>query len=112
MKERNRMLRRRFSTSTLADRQFVPWLAAAGELAYAPHIPPERDYYFQCSWIIPEIFNSRENVRRHFWFGSPWKDSLEVKLLFSFWSRARDGAVDPLFVSNGSASPEDVTAPL
>jgi len=106
------MLRRRFSTSTLAGEQFVPWLAAAGELAYAPHIPPERDYYFQYSWIIPEIFNSRENVRRHFWFGSPWKDSLEVKLLFSFWSRARDGAVDPLFVSNGSASPEDVTAPL
>ena len=41
------MLRRRFSTSILADRQFVPWLAAAGELAYAPHTPPERDYYFQ-----------------------------------------------------------------
>ena len=106
------MLRRRFSTSTLAGEQFVPWLAAAGELAYAPHIPPERDYYFQYSWIIPEIFNSRENVRRHFWFGSPWKDSLEVKLLFGFWNRARDGAVDPLFMSNGSASPEDVTAPL
>ena len=106
------MLRRRFSTSTLAGEQFVPWLAAAGELAYAPHIPPERDYYFQYSWIIPEIFNSRENVRRHFWFGSPWKDSLEVKLLFGFWNRARDGAVDPLFMSNESASPEDVTAPL
>src|SRR5207249_12064586 len=112
VKERNRMLRRRFSTSTLADRQFVPWLAAAGELAYAPHTPPERDYYFQYSWIVPEIFNSRENVRRHFWFGSLWKESPEVKLLFDFWSSARDGTVDQLFLSNGSASPSDVTAPL
>ena len=75
VKERNRMQRRRFSTSTVADGQFVPWLAAAGELAYPPHTPPERDYYFQYSWIVPEIFNSRENVRRHFWFGSLWKEA-------------------------------------
>ena len=35
-----------------------------------------------------------------------------MKLLFDFWSSARDGTVDQLFLSNGSASPSDVTAPL
>ena len=106
------MPRRRFSTSTLAGEEFVPWLAAAGELAYTPHIPPERDYYFQYSWIIPGIFSSGTNARRHFWFGSPWKDSPEVRLLFAFWNRARDGVVDELFLSNGIAGPLDVKAPL
>lgn len=106
------MPRRRFSTSTLAGQEFVPWLAAAGELAYTPHTPPERDYYFQYSWIIPGVFNFDRNVRQHFWFGSPWKESREVRLLFEFWNRARHGAVDELFSSIGSANLADVTAPL
>ena len=110
--ERNRMRRGKFSTSTIADGQFVPWLAAAGELAYTPQAPPERDYHFQYSWIIPGIFRSDGTVRRHFWFGSPWKESTEVRLLFDFWNKARDGAVDQLFLSNGSAIPRDVKAPL
>src|SRR5439155_1940130 len=109
---RKHMPRRRFSTSTLAGEEFVPWLAAAGELAYTPHTPPERDYYFQYSWIIPGIFSSDSNVRRHFWFGSLWKDSLYVRLLFAFWNRARGAVVDELFVSNGSARPADVKAPI
>jgi len=50
------MSRLRFSTSTVAGEEFVPWLASAGELAYSPHSPPERDYYFQYSWVIPEYF--------------------------------------------------------
>jgi hypothetical protein len=81
-----------------------------GELAYSPHSPPERDYYFQYSWVIPGIF--RPGTRRHFWFGSPFKDGREVKLLFGFWNKARQGEVDALYVSNGMAGREDVTAPL
>jgi hypothetical protein len=106
------MPRLRFSTATLDGEEFVPWLASAGELAYAPHMPPERDYHFQYSWVIPGIFCAGTNVRRHFWFGSPYKDSPEVRLLFSFWNYARRGKVDALFVSNGLARLEDVTAPL
>jgi hypothetical protein len=106
------MPRLRFSTSTLAGEEFVPWLASAGELAYSPHSPPERDYYFQYSWVIPGIFRPGTNVRRHFWFGGPFKDSPGVRLLFAFWNRARQGEVDALYVSNGTAGLGDVTAPL
>jgi hypothetical protein len=106
------MPRPRLSTSTLAGDEFVPWLASAGELAYSPHSPPERDYYFQYSWVIPGIFCPGTRLRRHFWFGAPWKDSREVRLLFAFWNRARKGQVDALYVSNGRAALEDATAPL
>jgi hypothetical protein len=106
------MPRLRFSTSTLAGEEVVPWLAAAGELAYSPHSPPEKDYYFQYSWVIPGIFRAGASVRRHFWFGGPLKDSPEVRLLFAFWNRARRGEVDALYVSKGIAGLEDVTAPL
>jgi hypothetical protein len=58
------MRRLRFSTSTLAGVEIVPWLASAGELAYSPHSPPERAYYFQYSWIIPAIFRAGVPVCR------------------------------------------------
>src|SRR5215471_1618216 len=51
-------------------------------------------------------------VRRHFWFGGPFKDDREVKLLFTFWNRARQGELDTLYVSNGRSGLEDVTIPL
>ena len=49
---------RRYSTSTLIDSvSCVPWLAAEGPLAYTPENPPATtDYFFQYSWILPEIF--------------------------------------------------------
>ena len=48
------------STSTIAgDGRLVPWLAAEGRLAYRPEQPPERDYYFQYGWVLPEIFAVR-----------------------------------------------------
>src|ERR1041384_6913067 len=97
------MPRPRFSTSTLAGKEFVPWLAAAGELAYTPHSPPQRDYYFQYSWVIPGIFCPGASVRRHFWFGDRLKNSPAVKLLFAFWNRARQGQVNTLYASNGTA---------
>ena len=50
------MPRLRRSTSTLQGEEIVPSLASAGELAYSPHSPPDRDYYFQYSWVIPGIF--------------------------------------------------------
>ena len=104
----------RFSTSTLATgSEVVPWLAASGELAYSPQSPPERDYFFQYSWVVPGILGSGANRRRHYWFGDPGKDTQDVKLLFRFWSKARRGECDALFVSNGMVGPlGDVTAPL
>ncbi len=104
----------RFSTSTIAAGfEVVPWLAAAGELAYSPKAPPDRDYFFQYSWIVPEVFDAGINKRRHYWFGEPVKDCPRVRLLFQFWNRARRGEHDPLWVSNGMAGPDaDVTAPI
>jgi hypothetical protein len=106
------MSQRRFSTSTISGEEFVPWLASAGELAYTPYLPPEKDYYFQYSWIIPGIFSDRANRRRHYWFGCAHKDATEVRLLFAFWNRARQGDIQELFVSSGRARGNDVTAPL
>ena len=106
------MPRLRFSTSTLAGEEFVPWLASAGELAYSPYSPPERDYYFQYSWVIPGIFRPDIGGRRHRWFGSPIKDCPQVRLLFAFWNRARQREVDALYVSNGMTGREDITAPV
>ncbi|MSV32697.1 MAG: hypothetical protein EXQ57_09270 [Bryobacterales bacterium] len=104
----------RFSTSTLtAGAEVVPWLAAAGGLAYSPASPPERDYFFQYSWIVPGVFASGTNRRHQYWFGNPWKDSPAVRLLFGFWNRARRGDYDALYLSNGMAVPTaDVTGPL
>ena len=104
----------RFSTSTLiAGTEIVPWLAAAGELAYSPQSPPERDYFFQYSWVVPGILRAGANKRRHYWFGDPSKDDPKVRMLFRFWNQARRGVYYPLFVSHGGAEPAtDVTAPV
>ena len=90
----------------------MPWIASTAELAYTPHLPPERDYYFQYSWIIPGIFSDPTNLRRHFWFGCARKDAMEVRLLFAFWNKARQGEIHELFVSSGRARGNDLTAPL
>ena len=37
---------------------------------------------------------------------------MEVRLLFAFWNRARQGEIHELFVSSGRARGNDVTAPL
>jgi hypothetical protein len=97
----------------LAGEEIVPWLAAEGELAYSPSSPPERDYFFQYSWVIPGIFAPDTNRRRHFWFGAAVRDSAEVKLLFRFWNRARRGDIDTLYVANGAVNPNaNLTAPI
>jgi hypothetical protein len=96
-----------------AGGEIVPWLASAGPLAYSPSSPPERDYFFQYSWVVPGILGLDTNRRRQYWFGDPRKDAPDVSLLFQFWNRARRGEFDALYVSNGFVGPfADVTAPL
>ncbi len=106
------MPRRRFSTSTLDGEEFVPWLASTGELAYSPESPPERDYFFQYTWVMPGIFCDGARRRQHFWFGGPQRDSPEVRLLFAFWNRSRRGEGSTLYIANGKTGLQDVSAPL
>jgi hypothetical protein len=99
------------STSTIAsDGALVPWLAAEGCLAYHPEQPPERDYYFQYGWVLPEIFAEGARTRRHRYFGASSRD--EASKLFSFWASARRGELDPVFRMLGSVGDEVVAVPL
>ncbi len=104
---------RKFSTSTVLENgQIVPWLAARGDLSYSPENPPNRNYYFQYSWVFPEVLNPEENKRRHFWFGYPDKDAPDVRFLFDFWDNARGGNLNKIYQENGSISDGYVTAPI
>jgi hypothetical protein len=47
-----------------------------------------------------------------FWFGGPLKNCPEVRLLFAFWNTARQGKRDAVYVANGTAGRDRVTAPL
>jgi hypothetical protein len=92
---------KRCSTSTLIDSATcVPWLAAEGPLAYSPENPPSTDYFFQYSWILPEVFNSTIRKRRHHYFGTPIRD--DAKPLFEFWRQARRREVNRVHFSLGS----------
>jgi hypothetical protein len=82
--------KKKYSTSTVYGQEYlVPWLASEGPLAYTPEEPPAKDYFFQYSWILPEIFDPEESLRNHFYFGIRYKDG--AKFLFQFWERARKG---------------------
>ncbi len=103
----------RFSTSTVIDPNgLVPWLAAAGPLAYSPAGPPPRDYFFQYTLILPGIFNSEVNRRQPRYFGSPLKDS--ARFLFDFWTDARrgPGAAAPLYGEPGLIAADELRTPL
>ncbi len=103
----------RFSTCTVLDsNRLVPWLAAAGPLAYSPAAPPPRDYFFQYTWVLPGIFHHEANRRQHSYFGSPLKDS--ARFLFDFWSDARRGsaAAAPLYVELGRIFTDELRTPL
>ena len=110
--ERGLSVRRRFSTSTVADHgRLVPWLAASGPLSYTPEDPPSRDYYFQYGWILPEIFTPSARNRRHFYFGASVKDHADE--LFAFWRAARESAAVLVACHLGSADASTrVTAPV
>ena len=106
-------VRSRFSTRTVVEsKYFVPWLAAEGPLAYSPVEPPARDYFFQYTWILPEIFDQHVNLREHRYFGSPLKHS--ARFLFDFWANVRsgDGAALQRYCEFGLLSPQQVRTPL
>ena len=86
--------RSRFSTSTVFGSEgSVPWLAAQGPLYYSPEEPPATDYFFQYSWILPGIFDSKVNLREHRYFGCRSKSN--ARSLFDFWEDIREG-LEPL----------------
>ena len=87
MKTLNRPQRRqrRFDTATAApDGRLVPWLAAAGPLAYTPEEPPDRDYYFQYGWVLPGILSEKINPRCHYYFGAAYRD--HAREIFALWA--------------------------
>jgi hypothetical protein len=102
---------KRYSTSTLIDSATcVPWLAAEGPLAYTPENPPATDYFFQYSWILPEIFDFKVHKRRHHYFGTPIRD--HAKPLFEFWRQARRREVERVHMSLGSFVENRLSAPV
>jgi hypothetical protein len=101
----------RYSTSTLVDSaSCVPWLAAEGPLAYTPEDPPATDYFFQYSWILPQIFNFKVHKRCHHYFGTPIRD--RARPLFEFWRQARRREVDRAYLSFGSLVENRLCAPV
>jgi len=103
--------RPKFSTSTLTeDGRIVPWLAATGPLAYSPENPPDRDYFFQYTWILPDIFDPKVNRRQHYSFGVPHREYADEP--FSFWEAARNKVLTPVITRYGSISETTVTAPI
>jgi hypothetical protein len=88
----------------------VPWLAAEGPLAYTPENPPATDYFFQYSWILPEIFKSDVRKRRHHYFGTPIRD--DARPLLEFWEQARRGVVERVNFSLGSFGDNKLCAPI
>lgn len=102
---------KRYSTSTLIGAaSCVPWLAADGPLAYTPETPPDSDYFFQYSWIMPEVFHPGVRQRRHHYFGTPIRDQAEP--LFEFWRQARMRQVRRAYFSRGSYTDNGLSAPV
>lgn len=102
-------LKGRYNTSTKQpDNSVVPWLASEGPLAYSPEQPPDRDYFFQYSWIIPGIFAESENRRRHYYFGDYYKP----EELFRFWETCRSNKASLVYLSHGVRDADNLTAPI
>ncbi|MBM3268010.1 MAG: hypothetical protein FJZ01_10215 [Candidatus Sericytochromatia bacterium] len=103
--------RTRFPTSTLTDDgHIIPWLAARGPLSYRPEEPPDRDYFFQYTWVLPEIFAEDTNRRRHYFFGAYRKD--DARDVFPFWNAARKGVVHRVACLYGKDQDERVASPM
>ena len=88
----------------------MPWLAADGPLAYTPEDPPETDYFFQYSWILPEIFDSHVNKRRHHYFGTPIRECAAP--VFEFWRQARRRQIKRVSCSIGAFTGDALHAPV
>ena len=74
--------------------------------------PPNTDYFFKYNWILPGIFNPSVNRREIFYFGS--YDKSDVRLLFDFWNRARQGRgmEAQIYSQFGVVADGAVTAPI
>jgi hypothetical protein len=86
----------------------VPWLAAAGPLAYTPEAPPARDSLFQYGWVLPQV--CRTGLRRHLYFGGWARD--QARDLFAFWENARKGKAERVAVRFGSRANGTLEAPI
>jgi hypothetical protein len=101
----------RHSTKTVgAGGAMVPWLAASGPLAYTPETPPDRDYYFQYGWVMPEVLSPGRGRRQHHYFGAGRRDFADE--VFRFWTNARAGFRTQIYAKHGSFSEGDITAPI
>ena len=73
------------------DGRIVPWLSATEPLSYTPEIPPERNRFFQYTWILPGIFAPHTNLREHYYFGARYKG--QSRELFRFWEEPFSPAI-------------------
>lgn len=103
------------TNTVLADGSIVPWLAAAGALAYTPESPPPSNYFFQYGWHLPSLFKDR----RHYYFGYCCPitrrdafDSLAIEPLIDFWKKAATRAVERVVVHLGQVTDHAFTAPI
>jgi hypothetical protein len=108
------MTTKKYSTLTVrSDGVIVPWLAAEGPLAYSPENPPETNYRFQYSWLMPRVYSDS----RHYYFGK-WSSlsrqygHSDVQLLVDFWDKARANTIEPICVSPGERTANGFTAPI
>jgi hypothetical protein len=105
---------KKYSTATVkSDGTIVPWLAAEGPLAYFPENPPESNYFFQYSWLMPQVYKDK----RHFYFGklsslSRREIGWGIQPFVDFWSQARTGAVERIYSSTGERSGNGFTTPI
>jgi len=79
-------------------------------LAYSPERPPDRDYYFQYSWVLPGILADGVNRRRHYFFGARHRD--DARELFTFWADAREGRFERVALCTGTQGRTETTAPM
>ena len=101
----------KYSTRTVTDDgEFVPWLAAKGPLAYSPEKPPDRDYFFQYGWVLPQVINPCADRGRRRYFGAARRDDADQ--VFAFWANARAGKTQRLHLVAGRLTQDEVSAPL
>lgn len=101
----------KYSTNTVsALSTVVPWLAAAGRLAYTPDNPPEREYYFQYGWVLPQVLSEAGRRSGHRYFGAGSKDAAAE--VFDFWKDARAGRHVKVHVMEGRLSADKVATPI
>lgn len=101
----------KYSTNTVSGSgTVVPWLAAAGPLAYTPDNPPDRDYYFQYGWVLPQVLAMPADRNVHRYFGAGSKESAAE--VFAFWEDARRGRHVRVHVKESTVAPDHLETPI